>query len=79
MIVRPPTLIGDAALLAETRRPATALAREPSSVLRIPRHLFQRVLGEYPDSAARLRRDWVKRLLALSAELDGVRDSLLEP
>ena len=33
-IVRPPGLIGDLALLTQTRRPATAIAREPSTVLR---------------------------------------------
>ena len=55
-IVRPPGLIGDLALLTQTRRPATAIAREPSTVLRISRLLFRRVLHEFPDSAERLRQ-----------------------
>ncbi len=42
-IVRPPGLIGDLALVTQTRRPATAIAREPSTVLRISRQLFHRV------------------------------------
>src|ERR1044072_2571575 len=33
-------LIGETAVNAETRRPVAAVAREPSSVVRIPRQLF---------------------------------------
>ncbi len=57
-IVHPPTLIGEMALIAPTRRPVTAIAREPSGVLQIPRSLFQRALAESPRSAERLRRLW---------------------
>lgn len=77
-IVRAPALIGDSALLTETVRSATALAREPSSVLKVSRALFRRVLSEYPDSAARLRQTLVERLLALRGDLDAVRMSALE-
>jgi CRP-like cAMP-binding protein len=35
-IIQPPTLIGETALLADTRRPATARARDVSSVLKAP-------------------------------------------
>lgn len=72
VIVRPPALIGDAALIAETVRPATALAREPSSVLKISRTLFRRVLSEYPDSALRLRQTLAVRLLGLQRELQSI-------
>ena len=77
VIARPPTLLGDMALLAATQRPATALAREPSSVLKISRELFHRVLGEYPESATRLRRSMAERLRGLSADLDRARTTLL--
>ena len=60
-IVRPPALIGDLALLTQTRRSATAIAREPSTVLRISRLLFRRVLHEFPDSAERLRQSLAAR------------------
>jgi CRP-like cAMP-binding protein len=43
------------ALIAETVRPATAIARLPTVVMFIPRTLFHRVLREYPGGAARLR------------------------
>ncbi len=71
-VVRPPTLVGESALVTETTRGATALAREPSSVLRITRALFHRVLAEYPDSATRLHRTLLDRLLVLTHELDAV-------
>lgn len=69
-IVRPPALIGELALLTETERPATAIAREPSSVLRISRQLFHRVLNEFPTSAQRLRRSLGARLTQFTGELD---------
>jgi CRP-like cAMP-binding protein len=77
LILEPPALIGDAALIAETICQATATAREPSSVLRISRALFHRVLSEYPDSAARLHRTLTERLKALAHDLDSVRTGSL--
>ena len=38
-----------------TTRPVTATALEPSTVLRIPRNLFLKMLEGYPDAASRLR------------------------
>src|SRR5262245_24794792 len=42
--VGPGTLLGELALITDTRRPATATALEPSTVLRIPRALFMKML-----------------------------------
>lgn len=70
LLVGPPALIGDTALIAETSRHATATARAPSSVLKISRALFHRVLEEFPESALRLRRTLSRRLLDLGAELE---------
>jgi len=53
--VGPLTLLGELALLAETTRPVTATALEPSSVLRLPRSLFLKTLESFPDAARRLR------------------------
>jgi CRP-like cAMP-binding protein len=78
-IVRPPGLIGDLALLTQTRRPATAIAREPSTVLRISRLLFRRVLNEFPDSAQRLRQSQGARLRQFAGELGAVRRGRLTP
>ena len=68
-IVRPDALIGEVALLVETERHATAMAREPSTVLKISRELFHRVLREYPDSAKRLKAAMADELRAFVREL----------
>jgi CRP-like cAMP-binding protein len=78
-IVRPPGLIGDLALLTQTRRPATAIAREPSTVLRISRQLFRRVLQEFPQSAEWLRQFVGARLHQFIGELSAVRRNTLNP
>ena len=48
-------MLGESALLVETRRPASATAREDSVVLRISRAMFLKMLESYPDAAVRLR------------------------
>lgn len=74
-IVRPPTLIGDMALIAKTKRPATAIAREPTTTLKISRTLFHRILDELPRSAERLKRVLSDRLLQFLRELEGIAAS----
>lgn len=75
-IVRAPALIGELALVAETVRPATAIAREPTSVLKVPRALYRRILSEYPLSAMRMRSVLAAKLFAMRGELEGLRLSL---
>jgi CRP-like cAMP-binding protein len=53
--VRTGALIGEMAMFTETRRPTTATAIQPSTVLRIPRSLFLKMLDSFPDAAAKLR------------------------
>ena len=53
--VGPGTLLGEMAMITETSRTATATALEPSTVLRIPRALFMKMLEGYPDAAKKLR------------------------
>ena len=53
--VGPMTLLGELAMITETKRPMTATALEPSSVLRIPRSLFLKMLESFPGLGARLR------------------------
>ena len=72
LIVGPGTLIGELALLAETRRPTTAIAREPTILLRVSRQMFRRTLEEYPETAARIAADLRKRVQLMSGELAGV-------
>src|SRR5450755_4348821 len=53
LVVGRGALIGELALITETTRPATAL--EPSTVLRIPRGLFLKMLDGFPSAAEKLR------------------------
>ena len=78
LIVLPPALLGDTAMMTETLRPATAVVREHSSVLKIPRTLFLRVLNEYPGSAVRLHKNLAARLQTFARELETVRTSVLK-
>jgi CRP-like cAMP-binding protein len=68
-IVRPIALLGEIALIAATTRPVTAIAREPSTVLRIQRTLFHRVLEKYPATAAQVRKLFKNRLAAFAEGL----------
>jgi CRP-like cAMP-binding protein len=70
------TLLGESALLAETTRPATAVAREPSLVLRISRAMFLKMLESFPDAAQRLREMIATRADQWAREMENVRAAL---
>ncbi|MBS7543631.1 cyclic nucleotide-binding domain-containing protein [Ancylobacter oerskovii] len=74
--VGPGTLLGEVALITDTKRPATAIALEPSAVLRIPRVIFMRTVESYPESAVRLAETLSARVSATLGELEGVRRRL---
>ena len=69
----PGTLMGELALLVETKRPATAVAREPSTVIRISRSLFQKMLEGYPDAAVKLREQLTQRASQAMTDMRDVR------
>ena len=73
----PGSLLGEIALMADTRRPVTAVTATDCDFIRISRPLFRRMLQEYPDIAATLHRriagelhDMTTRILALSDVFD---------
>ncbi len=70
------TLLGESALFAENRRPATATAREPTVVMRISRATFLKVLDSYPDAAERLRELIASRADQWAREMENVRAAL---
>ena len=76
LVVGRGTLIGELALLTETLRPVTATANEPSTVLRIPRTLFLKMLEGYPDAAKKLRDIIATRTDQSTREIYGVRSLL---
>ncbi|MBX6426115.1 MAG: cyclic nucleotide-binding domain-containing protein [Variibacter sp.] len=75
-IARRGALLGEFALLIETRWPFTATARELASVLRIARPLFRKMLDGYPEVAERLRRQMLADCEQLAEEIDAVRAAL---
>jgi CRP-like cAMP-binding protein len=68
-VIHPYSLIGEMALLIDTERPATVIAREPSTVLKITRAVFHRVLQEHPKSAIRVRASLEGRLARFTGGL----------
>src|SRR5882757_2305981 len=54
IIANPGALIGELALIVAMKRPSSAIALERSSVIRVARSLFQRVLESDPAAARRL-------------------------
>jgi CRP-like cAMP-binding protein len=75
-MVGPAALIGEMALFTETKRPATATACEPSTVMRIPRSLFLKMLEGYPDAALRLRDNLLARTEQATRDMRKVRGKL---
>ena len=57
-------------------RPATATALEPSTVLRIPRPLFLKMLDSFPDAARKLREILASRLDQSARDIHNVRNAL---
>ncbi len=77
-VLGPRSLIGETALLTETERPMTAVAREPTTVMRVPRTLFHRVLREFPKSAQIIRGRLMGRLSGLMSELEHMSASQIK-
>jgi CRP-like cAMP-binding protein len=69
-------LLGELALLTETTRPVTATAAEPSTVIRVPRSLFLKMLEGFPDAARRLRDHIAARTNQAAKDMIDVRMSL---
>jgi CRP-like cAMP-binding protein len=75
-IVGPGTLVGELALLTDMVCPATAIANEPTIVIRISRSLFKKMLEGYPAAAEKLRDTMAERLNNWERELGGVRRAM---
>jgi CRP-like cAMP-binding protein len=75
----PGVLIGELALLTETVRPVTAIAAEPTTVIRISRSLFRKVLEGFPEAARLMRDRLAERANQASEEISMVRGTLDQP
>ena len=69
MIAGPGTLIGELALVVPMKRPSSATALEHSSVIRVARSLFQRVLESDPAAALRLRDEFAVRSSQIASDI----------
>jgi CRP-like cAMP-binding protein len=69
MVAGPGALIGELALIVPMQRPSTALALEHSSVIRVARSLFQRVLESDPAAARRLRDEFASRTSQIASDI----------
>jgi CRP-like cAMP-binding protein len=76
VVVGPYALLGETALITQCKRPATATALEPSTVLYIPRPLFLKMLDSFPDSARKLRDIFAGLLNQSAREMSAVRSVL---
>src|SRR5215510_724521 len=74
--VGPGTLVGELALLTNTVCQATAIAKEPTVVVRISRNLFRKMLEGYPAAAETLRDNMAERLQVWSKELASFKQVL---
>jgi CRP-like cAMP-binding protein len=75
-IAGPGTVISETALFIEAKRTTGAVAREPSTVVRIPRQLFLKMLEGYPDAAHILRDQILHRAHQAMTEMTDVRARL---
>jgi CRP-like cAMP-binding protein len=69
IIAGPATLVGELALVVAMKRPGNALAVEYTTVIRISRSLFQRVLESDPAAARRLRDEFAVRSSQIASDI----------
>ena len=69
IIAGPGALIGELALVVAMKRPSSATALENSSVIRVARSLFQRVLESDPAAARRLRDEFANRTSQIASDI----------
>jgi CRP-like cAMP-binding protein len=68
-IAGPGTLIGELALIVPMPRPATAVSLEFSTVIRLGRTMFSRVLESDPAAARRLRDELASRTSQIASDI----------
>jgi CRP-like cAMP-binding protein len=74
--IGPGTLVGELALLTDTVCQTTAIAKEPTVVIRISRSLFRKMLEGYPMAAQKMRDMVAERVGDWTRELAGVKSAM---
>ncbi|MCE1237794.1 MAG: cyclic nucleotide-binding domain-containing protein [Hyphomicrobiales bacterium] len=72
----PGSLIGEMALIVETRRPLSAVSVGGARTLSVRRALFRRMLEGYPDIARLLEARIAERLTKLSPQIRRIGETL---
>lgn len=70
------SLIGETALIAQNRRPTSALARTNCELIHIPRELFRRMLEEYPNLANQLHERISRGVRVMLEQMEAVETRL---
>jgi CRP-like cAMP-binding protein len=65
-------MLGELALIADTRRLTSAAAETDTQVLRLNRKMFRRILEEYPDLAVLLHRRILDEFQALVRSIEAM-------
>lgn len=65
-------ILGEMALISDTRRMTSAYAQADTQVLRLNRSMFRRILEEYPDVAVHLHGRILRRFQALVERIEGM-------
>src|SRR5690606_36587702 len=74
--VGPGTLLGELALITDTRRLTYAAAETDVELIRLNRSLFRRILEEYPETAAELHRRMLEELQAFLQKIERLAPKL---
>lgn len=68
----PGAMLGELALIADTRRLTSASAAVDSEIIRLNRKMFHRILEEYPEVATRLHEHILAGLQELIADIESM-------
>lgn len=71
-------VLGELALISESKRLTSAAAVDESELLKLSRKLFRRILEEYPVAAAALHRRITRQLEEMVAEIERLRPRFAE-
>ncbi len=72
LVVGPGAMLGELALIADTRRMTSAEASAPTDALRLNRRMFRRILEEYPETARLLHDRILADFQALAARIEAM-------
>ena len=70
----PGDIVGEIAIICDTPRTATVIARSPVSALRVKKDCFRQLLKQFPEISSQVMRGLAERLAHTNEELVRARD-----